>query len=62
MTDLLAFLERGGYRTEPVGTDSVEAAPWPRSLAIERARIDLVLYLRAWETQHGDVRAEVEEV
>ncbi len=62
MSDLLAFLQQGGYRTEQISARSVEAASWPRSLALDRARMDLVLYLEAWQASHPGTHVHVERV
>lgn len=50
--DLIAFLERAGYTVERVGDRQLMVAPTPRSQRLKVMRLDLALYLRAWEAAH----------
>jgi hypothetical protein len=56
--DLIAFLERAGYLVERVADDQLIASPVPRSVRLERLRLDLDLHLQVWEAAHPEISAE----
>jgi hypothetical protein len=57
LSDLIAFLERAGYLVEPVTPRELITSPVPRSLRLERLRLELDLHLRAWEVAHPGITA-----
>ena len=56
--DLIAFLEHAGYQVERAGANEIVTSPVPRSLRLERVRLELDLQLRAWEATHPGLTAE----
>ena len=55
--DLSAFLERAGYIVQRVTGNEIVTSPVPRSLRLERVRLELDLHLRAWEAAHPGLTA-----
>ena len=55
--ELIAFLERAGYRSQQVGADEILVSPNPTSKRIEELQLDLDLQLRAWEAAHPEASA-----
>jgi hypothetical protein len=55
--DLIAFLESAGYLVEAVAEDEVIASPVPRSVRLERQRLDLDLHLQLWAVSHPEITA-----
>jgi hypothetical protein len=54
--DLVAFLRRMGCIAEPEESGLVQVSI-PRSLREDAARLELDLYLRAWEASRAEGRA-----
>lgn len=58
VADLLEFLRRANCRAElqPDGTVLVEV---PDALGEEQARMEIELYLKAWQASHPDIETHV---
>ena len=56
--ELIAFLERAGYRSQRVSTNEILVSPDPTSQRLEVLRLDLDLQLRAWEAAHPEASAK----
>ena len=55
--ELIAFLDRAGYRSQRVGAGEILVSHNPTSKRLEELRLDLDLQLRAWEFAHPEARA-----
>jgi hypothetical protein len=55
LSDLIAFLERAGYLVEAIAEDELIASPVPRSVRLERQRLELDLYLQLWAADHPTI-------
>jgi len=55
--ELIAFLERAGYRSQRVSTKEILVSPNPTSKRLEELQLDLDLQLRAWELAHPEASA-----
>jgi hypothetical protein len=55
--ELIAFLERAGYRSQRVGANEILVSPDPTSKRLEVLRLDLDLQLRAWEAARPEASA-----
>ena len=56
--DLLGFLRRAECRAERVDAETLEVEV-PASHGEEQARMEVDLYLKAWQAAHPDVEAEL---
>ena len=57
LDELIAFLERAGYRSDRVGATELLVSPIPTSKRLDALRLDLDLHLRAWEAAHPEASA-----
>jgi hypothetical protein len=57
--ELIAFLERAGYRSQRVGAQEILVSPNPTSTRLEILELELDLQLRAWEAAHPGASARV---
>ena len=58
--DLRAFLQRADCEAEPDG-DSALSVAVPDAYGEEQERLELELYLKAWQATHPDVEAHLLE-
>ena len=57
--ELIAFLERAGYRSQRVGANEILVSPNPTSTRLEILELELDLQLRAWEAAHPGTNARL---